>query len=139
MSESSDQRAARRRWINLAELVAVAGVLIAALSLWLTWSGQRQADADKRVTATVEAHDKARFVPHGTITDRGRSAMLTGDAAHDLRDVKVAFPTALGVAGQDAIGHAIDRDWFADALLQLTSGAASRREGRLPVLVTYTY
>lgn len=137
-SETSEQRATRRRWINLAELVAVAGVVIAGLSLWLTWSGQREAAADKRVATVTEAHDKARFTPHGAVADGGRSVTLAGDADHDLRDVKVAFPTALGVAAQDAIGHAIDRDWFAEPLLKLTAGGDTR-EGRLPVLVTYTY
>ena len=136
--ETREQRATRRRWINLAELVAVASVMIAALSLWLTWSGQRQADADRRVTAAMQAHDKARFFPHASVTDGGRSVTLAGDADHDLRDIKVAFPTALGVGAQDAIGHAIDRDWFAAPLLKLAESGA-QRVGRLPVLVTFTY
>jgi len=36
VSEKSD-RQARRRWLTIAEIVAVAGVVIAGLSLWNNW------------------------------------------------------------------------------------------------------
>ena len=41
MSETSEQAKTRRRWLTLAELVAVSGLLIGALTLWLNWSDKR--------------------------------------------------------------------------------------------------
>ena len=41
-SEQAERLAIRRRWINVGEVVAVAGLIIAALSLYLGWSGRRE-------------------------------------------------------------------------------------------------
>ena len=137
-SETSEQRATRRRWINLAELVAVAGVLIGALTLWLNWSDRREDKAQAAATAAAAAQERGRL-ELTAIADGGDTLKLT-DAKHDLTDVTIAFPRALGVAAQRPTGEpAIEAKPFAGALLKLTDGGADDRSGRLPVLVTASY
>ena len=138
MTETSDQ-ATRRRWITLAELVAVAGLLIGALTLYLNWADRRDAAAAKAGEQASAARDKARFVLRGEVAAGNRSIMLVRDEDHALRDVRVDFPTAFGIGAQDAVGHSIETEWFAEPLRRLTDGGADARSGRLPVLVTYTY
>lgn len=136
--ESAEQKAVRRRWINLAELVAVAGVVIAALSLWLTWSDRRDSAADKAAASAVEAKERGRLELTGT--PDGDASLTLADAKHDLTDVTIAYPTALGVQMQRPSGEpAIAAEPFAATLLKLTDGGADDRSGRLPVLVTASY
>lgn len=137
MTESAEQKATRRRWINLAELVAVAGVLIAALSLWLTWSDRRESAADKAASAVAAAQERGRL--ELTAASAGDTLRLT-DARHDLTDVTITFPTALGLAPQRPSGEpVIEARPFAETMLKLTDGGADDRSGRLPVLVTARY
>lgn len=137
MSETAEQRTTRRRWLNLAELVAVAGLLIAALTLWLNWSDRREDKAQAAAASAAAARDEARFELKGEVD--GDEILLLRDERHALGDVQVTFPRALGVAQQDAVAHAIKRAWFEDALLNATDGGADERTGRLPVLVSYAY
>lgn len=135
-NETTDQKT-RRRWINLAELVAVAGVIIAALGLYVSWSDRRESAADKAATVAADAREKGRL--ELTASADGDTLRLS-DARHDLTDVTIVFPTALGVPTQRPSGDpVIEASPFADTLLKLTDGGADDRSGRLPVLVTASY
>lgn len=143
MSESPAERreaaATRRRWVSLAEILAVAGVVIAALTLFSNWSDRRADQATKIATTTAEAHDKARVDLTGTVEHGGRTLALK-DPRHDVQDAVIMFPKAIAVGEQHPAGDpAIAVAWFDDALLALTDGKADARTGRLPVLVTVTY
>ena len=139
MSETREQQATRRRWINLAELVAVAGVVIAALSLYVTYADRREAAADRAATAASRAQAEARVDLSATVTGGGRSLLLA-DPRHALSDVTIAYPKALAVAAQHPAGDpVIDSSPFAGTLLKLTDHGADARTGRLPVLVTASY
>lgn len=138
-AERREAAATRRRWVTLAEVVAVAGVMIGALTLWLSWSDRRQDQADKAATETAEAREKARVELTATVDDGGQTLALK-DARHDLSDAVVTFPTPLGIGTQRPSGDpAIEADWFAATLLRLTDGGADERTGRLPVLLTVRY
>lgn len=138
-NETVEQRATRRRWINLAELVAVAGLVIGALSLWLTWSDRRESAAEKAASSAIQARAAARVELGATVTNGGRTLALA-DAKHDLSDVTIAYPKALGIAAQRPAGEpVIDSAVFASVLLKLTDGGAATRAGRLPALVTVRY
>lgn len=137
MTETSEQRTTRRRWLNLAELVAVAGLLIGGLTLWLNWSDRRDDKAQAAAAAAAAARDKARFDLTGKVD--GDEILLLRDEKHALGDVRVTFPSALRTPPRDAVAHRIEREWFADALLKATDGGPDERTGRLPVLVSYTY
>lgn len=134
----AEAAATRRRWINLGEFIAVAGLLIAGIGLWLTWSDRRSDMADKQAERTIEARDKARYEIAGTAGRDGDIA-IRRDERHALGDVTVVFPTALGIAAQTSPTQTISREWYRTALLKATDGGADRQTGTLPVLVTVTY
>ena len=139
MSETPDQAATRRRWVTLAEVVAVAGVVIAALTLYSNWA-DRRADETARVAAqSSEAREKARIDLTASVSDGGRVLTLADDK-HDITDAVLAFPRAIGVVTQRPAGEpVIDARWFDAALLKLTDGGADDKTGRLPVLISVRY
>ena len=138
MNETREQVARRRRWLSLGEFVAVAGLLIAALGLWNTWSERRDAAAEKRAEAANAAKAGARLNLRARV-EEGRRVVLT-DPRHELIDAVIAFPSQLKTGERrPATGPLIERDWFGGALLKATDGGADEREGRLPVLVTASY
>ena len=135
MSETAEQKRTRRRWINLAELVGVLGLVIAALSLWSNWS-DRRADLSERTAEKAEAaRAKGAVLLDGAVTDGGRTLKLS-DANHKITSVDLRFPASLGV-GQHAllVDPRIEADWIADPLLALSKGDDAD-EGRVPVLIT---
>ena len=131
----AEAAATRRRWINLGEFVAVAGLIIAVLGLYLTWSDRRADTADKQVAAANVAREGARFDIRAVAAADGASLLLQHDERHAIRDATVTFPTALGVGSKDTVADSIDRGWFEHALLKATEA----RSGRLPVLIVLTY
>lgn len=134
----SEEAKRRRRWINLAEFVAVAGLIIAALGLYNTWSDRREAAAEKQAAAAGEAQARAQLDLRARV-ENGRRVVLT-DPRHELQEVVVAFPSQLKLEErQPAAAAEIERGWFEGAVLNATDGGADDREGRLPVLVTATY
>lgn len=134
----SQEARRRRRWLNLAEFVAIAGLLIAALGAWNSWSERRDAATEKQAAAAGALKSRARLQLRATVED-GRRVVLS-DLRHEMQEVTVAFPKALGVPDKRPVAvAAIERDWFAPALLKATDGGADEREGRLPVLVTASY
>lgn len=139
MSETRDQAQTRRRWVTLAEVVAVAGVVIAALTLYSNWQDRRQAAADKAIEQASATRDKTRFVLRGAPDKDKRTIVLAREETHPLGDIRVSFPTALGVSPQDSVTQTIQADWFDKALRQATDGGADDLTGRLPVLIRYTY
>ena len=136
--EQAQDRATRRRWITLAELVGVAGVVIAALTLYLGWADRRVDEAARRAETTNAARERARVDLAATV-ERSGAALALKDERHDLSDLVVAFPRALDIATQRPAERAIEADWIAAPLLKLTDGGADQRSGRLPVLVTVRY
>ena len=137
--EKADRARSRRRWLTLAEIVAVVGVAIAGLNLYSNWADRRETAAERAVAQSTDAHEQARVELVGAVTDGGDSLTLS-DEHHDLSEAVIAFPKALGVATQRPAGDAtIEADWFAKPLLKLTDGGADDRTGRLPVLVTVRY
>lgn len=136
MTETADQARTRRRWITLAEVVAVAGVVIAALTLYLNVSDRRADQAERAATAQKDAAVQARVELTGTVD--GNTITLK-DPRHDITDTTILFPKALGVGKQAPVEPEIDAAMFNRALLKLTDGGPDARTGRLPVLITTRY
>lgn len=132
---TAEAAATRRRWINLGEFVAVAGLIIGGISLYMNWSDRRADLADKHVASVKADREQARFDIRAVPTAKGASLVLQHDERHAIRDATVAFPTELGIGRKDTIGDTIDRGWFAHALLK----ASDAKAGRLPVLIVLTY
>ena len=135
----AEAAATRRRWINLGEFVAVAGLIIAVLGLYLNWADRRADTADKQVATAKAEREGARFDIRAVAAANGTSLTLQHDERHAIRDAMVTFPTALGVGSKDTVADSIDRGWFEHALLQASDGGPDAWTGRLPVLIVLTY
>ena len=131
----AEAAATRRRWINLGEFIAVAGLIIAGVSLYLNWSDRRADEADKHVAAVKAEREQARFDIRAVAAKNGETLLLQHDERHAIRDATLTFPTALGVDPKDTVGDTIDRGWFEHPLLK----ASDAKAGRLPVLIVLTY
>ncbi|MDQ1156173.1 hypothetical protein QE385_000500 [Sphingomonas sp. SORGH_AS 950] len=137
--EAADRAKSRRRLLSLAEFVAVAGLLVAALTLYLNWSQRRSDAADKAAAASAQRNERARLDLTATVEGDGRRLALR-DPNHDLQDVTIDFPAKSGIARQAPVGDpVIDAGPIADPILALTDGQADTKEGRLPVLITTRY
>lgn len=138
-SEAREQAAARRRWISLAEFVAVAGLLIGALTLYLNWSDRREDRLAAEGTKAEEARDRARIDLSASVENDGR-ALLVKDERHEVTDISVRFPSMLGIGvKRSGARPTIEAAWIEAGLLKATDGGSDDREGRLPVLVTARY
>lgn len=137
-AEKAEARAIRRRWLTIGELVAVAGVIIAGVSLWLSWADKRDDASQKASAASKAAAAETRLDLRATVSEDGRQVVLA-DPAHEILDTAVAFPGPLGVGAQTPVLPRIESDWFGSAVLAATDKGADTREGRLPALVTVSY
>ncbi len=135
----AEAAATRRRWINLGEFIAVAGLIIAVLGLYLNWADHRADTAEKQVASAKAEREGARFDIRAVPTANGAALLLQHDERHAIRDATVTFPSELGVGRKDTIADSIDRGWFEHALLKATDGGPDARSGRLPVLIVLTF
>ncbi|WP_423604146.1 hypothetical protein [Sphingomonas sp. MS122] len=136
-AEKAEARAIRRRWLTIGEIVAVAGVIIAAVSLWLSWADKRDEARQKAAEASKAKAAETRLDLRASVSG-GRQVTLS-DPAHEILDTAVAFPKALNVGAQAPVLPRIEASWFDGAVLGATDKGADEREGRLPVLVTVSY
>ena len=136
MTESADQARTRRRWISLAEIVAVAGLLIGAATLYLNWADRQEVKAEKAEVAQSEGKARTLVTLTGKVSSGGDTLALAA-TGQEISEATVRFPATLGVAAQDAMpGPAIQASWFAPALIAATDKGADEQSGRLPVLIT---
>jgi hypothetical protein len=134
--ERAEKRETRRRWVSLAEIVGVGGLIIAAAGLWMGWSDRRADVADKQATQAIEDRAHARVMIVGEVSHDGETITLS-DTAHPLHDVAVDFPAELGVSQQSGfLGPKIESSWFEEPLMKL---ADKMHQGRLPVMLTATW
>lgn len=139
MTETPEQARTRRRWISLAEAVAVAGVLIAGLTLYTSWSDKREERAEQAATKQAGSHAASVITLRATREKSGGRLMLA-DAAHPVDSIDVTFPTILGVQAQEAVlKPVIEADWVKGKMLALTDGGEDKATGRLPVLIASTF
>ncbi|KQR83919.1 hypothetical protein [Sphingomonas sp. Leaf343] len=138
MSETSEQ-ATRRRWVTLAEVVAVAGVVIAGLTFYTGWADRKADQAARVAEHSTEARERSRVDLVATVESDGQRLAIK-DEKHDLQDLAVVFPKALGIAPERPVADiAIGIDAIETPILKLTDGGADDRAGRLPVLLTVRY
>lgn len=136
-TEQAERRAIRRRWINVGEIAAVAGLIIAALSLYLGWAGRREDDAQRR--AEQAAARKAETEQRGHIglvaTDADGEVLTFKGVACALQSADIRFPSAFGVPVENtSLSYRIEADWFDGPLLRALAPAKAE-QGRLPVLI----
>ena len=136
--DKAEAAAVRRRWIQLGELVGIAGLIIAALSLWLNWSGERNREAESQHEKAAEASARGHYIASATALNDHQLGLVR-DERHVLGEVVVRFPTALGIAEQRPPAQTIDSNVFADALLHATDGGPDNQTGVLPILLSVQF
>ena len=89
----------RRRWINLGEFVAVAGLLISALALWNSWRGGR----DEAETRIVEQEAKpVALALRGRIEDDGKRLVIAPvESGHALDSLQLSAGERRVAVGSD--------------------------------------
>ncbi len=139
MSDAEEARAERRRWITLAEGVAVAGVVIGGLTLWNNVSERRSAEAERIAERASSAEAKAALAIVATPEGNGERLVLSAPDRR-IERIEVTFPPVLKVPAKSAVGDvAIAADWVRAPVLAITDGGADALEGRLPVAITATW
>jgi hypothetical protein len=137
--ERAEAAATRRRWVTLAEVVGIAGLIIAALSLWMSWSDRRADEQERQVEKASESKAKTLVLLTAT-PEHGGARLTLKDEAHPIQSIDVRFPAALGVGAQTSVLEPrIDASWFADAILTATDKGPDTQQGRVPVLITSSY
>jgi hypothetical protein len=138
-AEAAEAARTRRRWINLAELLAVIAVLISGLTLWNSYK-ERTADEAEKAAAREQASAQAqRLLLRGAPNrDGDRLALAPADGAQAIQSQTIAFPAALGAASVDTvIEPRIEASWFARPLLRGRDGdGESRGDERVPAAIT---
>ena len=126
-----------RRRLAIGEAVAVAGLLVAALSLYLGWSDRREdkaeQEAEQAESRRAESAQRSRI---GLVaTDADGEVLSFKGVACALQSADISFPAALDVPVQNtALASRIEADWFDEQLLEVL-GPAKVEQGRLPVLI----
>lgn len=140
-SIEQEKAATRRRWLTLAELLAVAAVAISALTLWDNHSDRARQREAQTASASKASAEAATMVLRGT-PDRegGRIALAALREDQAIQAQTFAFPTALGVDAIDTAGDPrIESGWFADGLKKALKAAERddtvHGDERVPVLI----
>lgn len=134
----AEAAATRRRWINLGEFVAVAGLVIGGIGLWLNWSDRRTDQVEKQAAKIEQARAAARYDIAATVGPRD-DLLFARDERHPLGDITLAFPAALGIGTRTTPAQSVPKSWYERALLKATDGGADDETGTLPVLTTVRY
>jgi hypothetical protein len=142
-AEKAEAAAICRRWITLGEMLAVAAVLISALTLWNSWSERSSTEAEKAAEAKQSSTKAATLILRAQ--DSGKTLTLTpGSSDQSVQSQTIRFPTALGVGPAETTGEPrIEGSWFESALKDARERTGlpdnSRGDERLPVMITTQY
>lgn len=141
-SESAARRRINLRWVTLAEAVAVAGVLIAALTLLNSWFERRDAAAERAAEQHSSAEQEQAARTHVSLTTTDVDSHGIGFRAQEgcaLQSSEIRFPTPLAVPPEaTVVSHRIEAAWIARPILDLIADGPAQREGRVPVLIDAT-
>jgi hypothetical protein len=138
-SRAREAAAIRRRWITLGEVLAVAAVLISALTLWNSWSERSSSEAERAAEAKQSSTRAATLVLRAQ--GDGKTLSLTpGSSDQSVQSQTIRFPAALGIDPAETTGEPrIESAWFENALKKAREKAGlpddSRGDERLPVVI----
>ena len=138
-AEAAEAAATRRRWINLAEIVAVAGLLISGLALWNGYRERTGEETDKVAARKQALAQATTMVLRGTPDRRGgRLSLAPADPEQTIQSQAVLFPTALAVAPVEVMADPrVEAAWFRREILRATADDGGHDEDRrVPVAIT---
>jgi len=140
-ARAAEAAAIRRRWITLGEILAVAAVLISALTLWLNWSERSDRAAEKVAESSKQAVRAATLTLGAEAVAGGKRLELRAASPDQVvQSQTIRFPASLGLDPVETTGQPrIEARWFDDALKEAREEAGlpdnSRGDERLPVLI----
>jgi len=141
--EAAEAAATRRRWINLAEIIAVAGLLVSGLALWNSYQERTGEEADKAAARRQVSAQARALVLRGAADREGERLSLTpSDPEQTIQSQTIAFPRALAVAPVETMADPrIDAGWFRREILRAAAndgGESEPREmdRRVPIAIT---
>ncbi|MFC3713704.1 hypothetical protein ACFOMD_14085 [Sphingoaurantiacus capsulatus] len=142
-AEKAEAAAVRRRWITLGELLAVAAVVISALTFWNSYS-ERRSSEEARVSEARSGAARARtLILRATASQDGEVLTLSAASDQAIQSQTVTFPSALEIDAVETTNPRIEADWFDGALRKARKDAGQRDEDagdeRLPIAVTTHY
>ena len=134
--QAAEAAAIRRRWITLGEVLAVAAVLISALTFWNSYQERSGAEADKAAERQARS-EKARTLILSARVDGRNLSLAARDPEQAIQGQTIAFPSSLGVKAIDTVDPRIEAGWIESAAKKLRRGAlAPSGDPRLPVAIT---
>ncbi len=133
--------AIRRRWITLGEVLAVAAVMISALTLWNSWTERSDSEATKAQEAQQASTRAGTLALTATASGERELSLKPGSADQLVQSQTISFPSALGADPAETTGEPrIEAGWFDRALKKARNEAGlpddSRGDERLPVAIT---
>lgn len=136
----SEDKPARRLWINLGEGAAVLAVVISALSYWD--AHREHAVVEKQAVSQAQA--QAAFVLTGAADDGGRRLTLAPlKPTQAIQSQRYVFPDEIrsDAVSISASRPRIEADWVGPGLGRRLDGlhSGARGEGALPVAIITTY
>jgi len=136
-AEKAEAAASRRRWVTLAEIVAVGGLLISGLALWNSYRDRSVDESEKASERTQAEAEAGTMVLRGTADREGsRLSLAPADAAQTIQGQTIVFPSALGVAPVETLADPrIEAGWFKREILR-AAGESSHEDRRLPLAIT---
>ena len=143
--ERREQARVRRRWLNLGELLAIAAVVISALTLWNSYRERTAAETQHSSEVATSAKKATTLVLKAVPDKDGRTLALSPhDGEQAIQNQTIRFPTALGVSPVGTSGDArIERGWLEAALVRARKAAGANDEtmgdARLPLAITTIY
>ena len=141
--ERQEAAAIRKRWINLGELLAIAAVLISALTLWNSYKERANSEADRSVASKKEESRAHTLTLKASVAAGGaRIDLVPTDADQVIQGQTILFPAKLGLSPIETTGDArIEAGWFADAVKKARDKASDKTPGdlRVPVVITTRY
>jgi hypothetical protein len=142
-AQAAEAAATRRRWITLAEIVAVAGLLISGLALWNSYRERTGEETDKDSARQQALAEAGIVVLRGTADRDGeRLSLAPADSGQTIQSQSIVFPTALAVARVETLADPrIEAAWFRRQILGAAANSgeqtqADHADQRLPVAIT---
>ena len=92
---------ARRRWVNLGEIIALAALIVSALGVWIAW----KSSSKNEPTRIVEQKSAVPLALRGTANGSGQTlTIVPADPSHAIQSlvvrIKGAAPIEVGSDGQ---------------------------------------
>jgi hypothetical protein len=138
-AQAAEAAAVRQRWLTLGEILAVAAVLISALTLWNSYSERSHSEADKVRDASAADSRAKTLVLKATAEKDGDRLEIHALGDQAIQGQTIRFPSALGLDPVDSTDPRIETSWFESGLKKVLADRDKKESAgdkRLPIAIT---